>query len=286
MAGSTNFQIFNPGSVNQDTDSAYTSDSLRSGGITLDAILPSTLLNKFFYQQSTWSTAWATALANQIGAAVDDTNFSTLEAQIAAFIASAIGKAPLQTVSFTPTPAFNATSFNGFEMTLTGNVTSSTLSGFSDGQTIVFVIKQDATGGRTFVPPSNVHGWQTINPAANSYSVQSFIVDNSGNVEASASAFDSGFLASLTANGYMQIPIFGVATPLVIMWGKSASSGGSGVAVTFPNGGFNNAVFTVLVNPTGTTASNYVWTNAVTVTGFNLVNNGTSPQAFWIAIGF
>src|ERR1700679_988914 len=59
-------------------------------------------------------------------------------------------------VSFSATPTFTATSnaADDFAITLTGNVSSSTLASASTGERLSFKICQDATGGRTFVWPS------------------------------------------------------------------------------------------------------------------------------------
>jgi len=80
----------------------------------------------------------------------------TASTQIAttAFVANALFS--LVTVSFSATPTFNLSSGSSFQITLTGNVTSSTLSGGTAGQTFVMKIVQDGTGGRTFVWPTNV----------------------------------------------------------------------------------------------------------------------------------
>lgn len=86
-------------------------------------------------------------------------------------------------VSFSATPVFNAA--NGvsvFDLTLTGNVTSSTTANLVTGQTVTFIIQQDGTGGRTFVWPTNVKNASPINSAASSISVQSFVVRASGNL--------------------------------------------------------------------------------------------------------
>jgi hypothetical protein len=66
------------------------------------------------------------------------------------------------TVTFSATPTFTAATFSAFKLTLTGNVTSSTLSGATAGQTLVFEIIQDATAGRTFVWPTNVKGGMDV----------------------------------------------------------------------------------------------------------------------------
>src|ERR1035438_2877562 len=65
MAGTTNFTQINPAATNQEADTAYYADTLRSGGITTNAVLPSVYLNKKDYQASTMVTALALALVNK-----------------------------------------------------------------------------------------------------------------------------------------------------------------------------------------------------------------------------
>ena len=81
------------------------------------------------------------------------------------------------TVTFSATPAFNAASASGFVITLTGNVTSSSVTGAVAGQTITFKILQDATGARTFAWPANFVGAEAISATANAWSLQSFYFD-------------------------------------------------------------------------------------------------------------
>jgi hypothetical protein len=80
-------------------------------------------------------------------------------------------------VAFSATPVFNAGASGSFSMTLTGNVSSSSITNATSGQTITFIITQDGTGGRTFPWPSNVKGASGVAGDANSVSVQSFIYD-------------------------------------------------------------------------------------------------------------
>jgi hypothetical protein len=91
----------------------------------------------------------------------------------------------LITVAFSAVPSFNGAIANGFDITLTGNVTAST---FINGtSTIVsFRITQDATGGRTFVWPTNVRNPGTISPAANSRSTQLFMLQTDGSLDAAS----------------------------------------------------------------------------------------------------
>lgn len=82
-------------------------------------------------------------------------------------------------VSFSATPTFNAAAFASptFTMTLTGNVTSSSVSNPTAGQEMCFIITQDGTGGHTFAWPPNFHGESSIGPDANAVSIQSFRFD-------------------------------------------------------------------------------------------------------------
>ncbi len=81
------------------------------------------------------------------------------------------------TVAFSSTPVFNFSSGNLQAMTLTGNVTSSTILNPVIAQSIVFKICQDATGGHTFQWPSNVSGGMTVGVTASTCSVQTFVYD-------------------------------------------------------------------------------------------------------------
>lgn len=80
-------------------------------------------------------------------------------------------------VTFSSTPTFNAALGNAFKLTLTGAVTSSTLANATAGQFLLFQIIQDATGGRTFVWPTNVKGAMPIDTTANRVNVQLFYFD-------------------------------------------------------------------------------------------------------------
>jgi hypothetical protein len=83
----------------------------------------------------------------------------------------------LNIVSFSSTPTFDAKLGNTQKITLTGNVTSSTLANATTGEQINFIICQDGTGNRTFVWPTNVKGGMTIGSTASKCSAQNFIFD-------------------------------------------------------------------------------------------------------------
>lgn len=80
---------------------------------------------------------------------------------------------------FSATPVFDASAGSSFTITLTGNVTSSSVTNPTAGQAITFIITQDGTGSRTFAFPANFKGATAIDSAANHVSVQSFIWDSS-----------------------------------------------------------------------------------------------------------
>lgn len=83
------------------------------------------------------------------------------------------------TVAYSATPTFpgaTATDMT-FEITLTGAVSSSTLSGITKGAHVIFVIIQDSSGGRTFAWPTNVKNAQSVDPTINARCIQEFIYD-------------------------------------------------------------------------------------------------------------
>lgn len=82
-------------------------------------------------------------------------------------------------VVFSATPVFDASLFAipTFSMTLTGDVTSSTITNLIKGQQVRFIITQDGTGNRAFAFPALAKGESIIGPDANSVSVQDFFYD-------------------------------------------------------------------------------------------------------------
>jgi len=81
-------------------------------------------------------------------------------------------------VTFSATPAFAyGNGVNVFEITLTGNVTSSSVSGAVAGQIANFIICQDTIGSRTFIWPASFHGALTIGSTASKCNSQPFAYD-------------------------------------------------------------------------------------------------------------
>ena len=85
--------------------------------------------------------------------------------------------AAMETVTFSATPTFDCGKGTTHKITLTGNVTSSTLSNCSAGQPVMMIICQDGTGSRTFTWPGTMKGGMTIGSTASKCSAQSFVFD-------------------------------------------------------------------------------------------------------------
>jgi hypothetical protein len=131
------------------------------------------------------------------------------------------GKAPLTveprftTASFSATPIFTASSLSAdtFKITLTGNVTSSTLASATTSEVITWQIYEDGTGGRTFVFPTNIVGGCAISTAANTYTQISGIFDGTNVIVRSCisnnpSVIPSGGTALGTASQPFQMVSF------------------------------------------------------------------------------
>lgn len=183
MPGSSNFIQQNPTQANQETDSAYQADPLTTGGISLDAILPSKWLNKYYYQQSTFVAAFCQMMANK-GYTMSDASITTLEAVLANVLTTADTKPPLVTVASSPTPVFDCNTANGFSFVIASNVTSCSLINMQIGQTVTIVLQQNSIGGYSFAAPSAIQSghWWPVDTGANVYTVQQFIKTPTGNI--------------------------------------------------------------------------------------------------------
>lgn len=98
-------------------------------------------------------------------------------------------------VSFSATPTFTAGSntADAWSITLTGNVSSSTLASPGSGERLGFKICQDGTGGRTFAWPAGFSKAATISPVASACTKQEFYWDGSANaVPLAPATADSG----------------------------------------------------------------------------------------------
>lgn len=96
-------------------------------------------------------------------------------------------KGTIETVTFSATPTFDASESDIFSMTLTGNVTSSTITNAVAGKLITLLLIQDGTGGRTFAFPADVvlrTGALAISAGANDVTIIIFVYDGANWQEA------------------------------------------------------------------------------------------------------
>lgn len=103
--------------------------------------------------------------------------------------------ASVTTVAFSATPTFASLAQNQlFKMTLTGNVTSSSLvmSGITPPGLVSFEITQDGTGGRTFVWPVTMFGAVAPSTCANCTTIENFLWDGATALLVSAYYNNSG----------------------------------------------------------------------------------------------
>lgn len=84
-----------------------------------------------------------------------------------------------QTVTFSATPTFDSSLYSLFAMTLTADVTSSTISNAVLGRLVVFRICQDGTGGRSFAWPAAVLNPPLVNRNASVCTDASFFYNGS-----------------------------------------------------------------------------------------------------------
>lgn len=124
-------------------------------------------------------------------------DLSSLSPTFPSYIPNVMGS--LVTMPFAASESFDCRLVDGpiaFDLTLTGDVTSSVLVAPFAGQIVTFIITQDGTGGHAFAWPSNVFNHVTVNAAPNSTTVQSFVARANGN------------LYPIAANGSPTQPVF------------------------------------------------------------------------------
>jgi len=166
------------GSANVDSQANFSGSGYQQNGFQNGYALPFQS-NKVWRQASMAIAMLGNFIANQLQIYVaDDGNLTNL---LANFILALKGLlAAIVAVPFSSTPVFNLALGNTFEITLTGNVTSSTAVSGYPGQKITVIIHQDSVGGHNFAWPVNLPG-AAIGLSASQTSVQEFIVDGAYN---------------------------------------------------------------------------------------------------------
>ena len=93
----------------------------------------------------------------------------------------------LKTVAFSATPVFNASLGDVQEITLTGDVTSFTITNPTNGQRLTIIWLQDGGGAHTVAgAPGSLKGFTTPGTTASKYSAQTFAYDGTNWVATAA----------------------------------------------------------------------------------------------------
>jgi hypothetical protein len=133
--------------------------------------------------------------ASKVVTAISATIAPTCTALTSAYMPASAGQvAQYTSVAFSATPTFTVGSntVSAWAMTLTGNVTSSTLGTPTTGQHLAFKLCQDGTGGRTFAWPTGFTNAAAVSPIALACTKQEFYWDGTNAVPLSNATVDLG----------------------------------------------------------------------------------------------
>lgn len=153
--------------------------------------------------------------------------------------------ATLTTVNFSATPTFTrSTQIQEWAITLTGNVTSSSVSGAVAADIFVFNICQDGMGGRTFVWPATFGQAATVSPTAGICTKQTFYWSGSAAI-ALTPGVTTDVLIHPSGVAFAALPACsasyaGATVPVnnstTAVWGATITGGGANFVMAFCNG--------------------------------------------------
>jgi hypothetical protein len=202
---------------------------------------------------------------------------------------------------FSVTPVFDARQGTLNKITLSGNVTSSSLAYAQAGQRFTIEVCQNGTGGFTFVWPSNVTGAPTVTSTANLCTLADFVYDGQQAIATGQPGVGGGTVtnigvtvpswlsvspASINSSGTLAITVTGGQTQNQFLATPNGSSGAFGprsiVAADLPG--------TINASTTGTaaalTATPSICTAGNAPRGVDTGGNAVSCQALSGATGF
>jgi hypothetical protein len=126
---------------------------------------------------SRWDDGILAQIKRVTGADLEAVDVSSLQTGPASALATDPNASSRVNVAFSATPAFDLSTAPTQSLTLTDDVTAATIINPGDGQTVSFLICQDATGGHIFTWPSNVLGGMQVGTLPGKCSAQSFVSD-------------------------------------------------------------------------------------------------------------
>ncbi len=191
-------------------------------------------------------------------------------------------------MTFSSTPIFAASSYGYFSMTLTNNVTSSTITGGTDGQLITIDICQNGTGqtvggitsGFTFAWPANYTNPPVVSPILNACTIATAFYD--GGYWTTVSTTPQLLTANFDTVPYSATPTFPAAS-----YSNFAITLSGNVASSTMTGGVTGQLATIDVCEDTTGSWTFVWpsnllgappvsVSASSCTGVSAVYNGTN----------
>lgn len=200
-----------------------------------------------------------------------------------------IAKIPVTTVTFSATPSFDCGSpvaFTGFAMTLTGNVTTPTITANCTPVSpatflLVFLLTEDATGGRTFSFPAGFSQALPINLQANAITIEAFLWD--GTTAQLESYSTTGASANSQTGANYPIVVNDCGTVVTL-------SNGSAQAPTLPNANTmpkgcmiwiqNRGAGTQTITPATSTIDGAATLALITNEGIGVSTDGTNYFTF------
>ncbi len=126
---------------------------------------------------SRWDNNVLSQLKRVKGSDLEAVDVSSLQAGPNSSLALEANPPLRVSVAFSATPQFDLSLAPTQSITLTGDVTASSIANPGDGQTVSFLICQDSAGGHAFTWPSNVLGGMQIGTAPGTCSAQTFVSD-------------------------------------------------------------------------------------------------------------
>lgn len=126
---------------------------------------------------SRWDDEILGQLKRVTGADLEAVDVSSLQAAPHSALAIDANTSNRVDVAFSATPVFDLAAAPTQSITLTGDITASTIANPGDGQTVSFLICQDSMGGHIFTWPANVQGGMLVGMAAGKCSAQTFVSD-------------------------------------------------------------------------------------------------------------
>lgn len=159
--------------------------------------------------------------------------------------ACAASPVTLTTVTYSATPTFTrSTQIQEWQITLTGNVTSSTVSGAAAADIYIFNICQDGTGGRTFAWPTGFTQASTISATASSCTKQTFYWSGSAAISVTPGV-STDTLTTFPPTVFSGLPVCasaleGSVAPVTdsstTIWGQTITGGGAGRVFAYCDG--------------------------------------------------